>query len=191
MGEGIAKVFKQKFGGKAELKLQRRNVGEVAKLSLPKRNIYYLITKKYYYEKPTYADVWETFKELRRTCQEDKVKKLALPKLGCGLDRLKWEDILTMLNFVFFECDIEIIIYVLPEQHVVKVATLEAGNFEPIWDKEALRKAQKRDEFCEDIRTRLKEKEPDVESAYYEDKTKVLYRIDDEGMEDKVIAPKA
>ncbi|KAJ8940306.1 hypothetical protein NQ314_010753 [Rhamnusium bicolor] len=115
-------------------------------------------------------------KKLRQNCQEDKVKKLALPKIGCGLDRLNREDILAMLNFVFYGCDIEITIYVLRERHVVNVKRLEVKSFEPIWDQEALRKAQQRDEFCEDIRVRLKEKEADIDYSYYLDKMDVLYQ---------------
>jgi hypothetical protein len=51
-------LFKNKFGRVNELKQQRQDVGGVAYLQTDGklcRNVYYLITKQNYWEKPTYA----------------------------------------------------------------------------------------------------------------------------------------
>ena len=53
MGAGIAKQFRNRFGRVEELKRQHKKVGEVAVLRVRDRFIYYLITKKFYYKKPT------------------------------------------------------------------------------------------------------------------------------------------
>ncbi|KAG5897567.1 hypothetical protein JTB14_007279 [Gonioctena quinquepunctata] len=57
MGEGIAAQFKKLFGSVSTLMEQKETVGEVAELQLPERNIYYMITKFRYYEKPFYRVV--------------------------------------------------------------------------------------------------------------------------------------
>ena len=36
--------------------------------------------------------------------------KIAMPKIGCGLDRLKWEDVEQMLHNVFDSRDVEILV---------------------------------------------------------------------------------
>ena len=43
MGKGIATAFKAKFGGVAELKAQKKAIGQVATLRKDDRYIYYLV----------------------------------------------------------------------------------------------------------------------------------------------------
>ena len=38
------------------------------------------------------------------------IKRLAMPKIGCGLDKLKWEDVSKIIKDVFSDTDIEIIV---------------------------------------------------------------------------------
>ena len=40
------------------------------------------------------------------------VKKIAMPLIGCGLDRLKWEKVSEIIKETFSETDIEILICV-------------------------------------------------------------------------------
>jgi hypothetical protein len=35
---------------------------------------------------------------------------LAMPRIGCGLDRLQWENVKFMIEFVFAKVDVEIVV---------------------------------------------------------------------------------
>lgn len=69
---------------------QRPNVGSVAFLQDNDRFIYYLITKEYSNLKPSYDGITAAIKKLRDLVLIHGVKNLAIPRIGCGLDRLNW-----------------------------------------------------------------------------------------------------
>ncbi|KAJ8974786.1 hypothetical protein NQ317_017436 [Molorchus minor] len=52
------------------------------------KTYYYLVTKNRYYEKPSYENMWNALRNLRRECDENEEKVLALPQTGGGLDKL-------------------------------------------------------------------------------------------------------
>ncbi|CAH1738137.1 uncharacterized protein LOC114121472 isoform X1 [Aphis gossypii] len=90
MSAGIAIHFKQVFGRVGELMDQRPDVGTVAYLQQNDRYIYYLITKERSNKKPTYDSITAAIKKLRDFIVKHDVKKLAIPRIGCGLDGLNW-----------------------------------------------------------------------------------------------------
>jgi len=69
---------------------QRQDVGSVAYLHEKNQYIYYLITKELSNQKPTYYSITAAIKKLRDLIVEHGVKKLAIPRIGCGLDKLDW-----------------------------------------------------------------------------------------------------
>ncbi|KAJ8949652.1 hypothetical protein NQ318_010071 [Aromia moschata] len=95
MGAGIAKQFRETFGGQEELKDQRKKVGGGVVLLRrgEERNIYYMITKEKYYHKPSYKSEWDALKELKKVCLQNQDLRLAMPKIACGLDGLEWEKV--------------------------------------------------------------------------------------------------
>ncbi|RUS30678.1 hypothetical protein BC938DRAFT_479088 [Jimgerdemannia flammicorona] len=98
MGKGIAVPFKELFGQVDHLRSQRCGPGQVAYLTVPDtdppRRIFYMITKRRYYDKPTRVDFTSSLRDLRRLCEELGVTTLAIPRIGSGLDRLPkaWVD---------------------------------------------------------------------------------------------------
>ena len=74
---------------------------------------FYLVTKKRYFDLPTYSDLESSLLCMREFCLAKRVKNIALPKIGCGLDRLQWSQVSAILNRVFKHTDIEITVYVL------------------------------------------------------------------------------
>jgi len=115
MSQGIANEFRKKFKRIDELLLQNKKVGEIAYLKDNDRYIFYLITKEHFYDKPSYFNVFLTLWNLKELLETLKVNKLAIPEIGCGLDKLKWPIINDMLEHIF--CNTNIDIYVcLPEE---------------------------------------------------------------------------
>jgi O-acetyl-ADP-ribose deacetylase (regulator of RNase III) len=50
---------------------------------------------------------------MKQHCEEHDVKKLAMPRIGCGLDRLDWNKVREMIKQTFEETNIELTIYTL------------------------------------------------------------------------------
>ncbi|KAF6365007.1 ADP-ribose glycohydrolase OARD1 isoform X1 [Panthera pardus] len=113
MGAGIAVLFKKKFGGVQELLNQQKKSGEVAVLKRDGRYIYYLITKKRASHKPTYENLQKSLEAMKSHCLKNGVTDLSMPRIGCGLDRLQWENVSAMIEEVFEATDIRITVYTL------------------------------------------------------------------------------
>jgi O-acetyl-ADP-ribose deacetylase (regulator of RNase III) len=50
---------------------------------------------------------------MRDFCVENDITKLAMPRIGAGLDKLDWEQVKEVIEDVFEDTDIEITVYVL------------------------------------------------------------------------------
>ncbi|KAF0767140.1 ADP-ribose glycohydrolase OARD1-like [Aphis craccivora] len=90
MSAGIAMHFKSIYKRVGNLMDQKQKVGSVAYLQENNRFIYYLITKELSKHKPTYNSITAAITKLRDLIVEHGVKKLAIPRIGCGLDKLDW-----------------------------------------------------------------------------------------------------
>ena len=94
MGKGIAPKFVKHF---PKIKILRSNNHlEVGKTYLVD-NVFNLITKTRYYEKPTYDSFHQSVKSLATQCNELNIKTLYIPKIGCGLDKLQWDKVKDIL----------------------------------------------------------------------------------------------
>lgn len=121
MGAGIAVRFKRQFGGVEFLKGQNKKVGECAVLSDGNRFIYYLITKRRYRDIPEYSSLMQSLEEMKFHCLSNGVNKVSMPRIGCGLDKLKWEQVSQILTEVFQSSNISITVYSLPERRETTV----------------------------------------------------------------------
>lgn len=117
MGKGIAVEFKKRFGGVRELEQQGKGIGEVAVLQRGNIFVYYLITKESYFNKPSYGDLERSLVNMKDHMQKNRVKKLAIPKLGCGLDGLLWPEVKVILKRVFGDLPLQIEVYSLPTKN--------------------------------------------------------------------------
>jgi len=105
LGRGIAKEFDKRFN--LRFKLQRVGSGIYPDCILIGR-VFNLVTKKSYASKPTYKTLVEALIQMRQWVEERFILKLAMPKIGCGLDRLEWGKVLKAIELVFDRVDIEI-----------------------------------------------------------------------------------
>jgi len=112
MGKGIAVEFRKRFGGIEELIAQRVPIGGLGVLKREGKWIYYLVTKERFFHKPTYASIESSIRAMKQHAVEHKVTDIALPRIGCGLDKLEWPKVKKMLETAFCDTGIRLSIYV-------------------------------------------------------------------------------
>ena len=113
MGKGIALEFNRIFNCKNELVKEFKNFKwENTGRCIKAKNsiVFHLITKNRYWDKPTYRTLKESLMELKTLCLEQNIKKLVMPKIGCGLDKLQWNTVKENIIKIFNDTDIEILI---------------------------------------------------------------------------------
>lgn len=137
LGKGIAKIFRSKFGHVKMFSDQQRKVGEVAAIThgsfsvkekIIPRYLFYLVTKDRARDLPTYEDLFSSLVNMKNICTANNLTELAMPLIGCGLDRLEWSQVVRLLDILF--PDTNIYVYVLPhEWHKVSYHVSMGGSF--------------------------------------------------------------
>lgn len=70
-----------------------------------------LVTKRDYWGKPGYAGLVRALQYLKEAVVKMGWNKLAIPHLGCGLDKLRWETVKELIIDIFQDTDVEIRVY--------------------------------------------------------------------------------
>ena len=70
---------------------------------------------------------------MRAHCQKNGVVELAMPKIGCRIDQLKWEDVEKVIREVFADVKISITIYSLPAPPAEEKSSPAAKVETPSW----------------------------------------------------------
>ena len=105
--------MRKRFGGKEKLREQQAKVGEIATLAKGYRFIYNLVTKERFFGKPTMDSLCNSLENMRSHMEENGVKEIAMPRIGCGLDKLDWGKVKILLEKVFRGSGIKVIVYTL------------------------------------------------------------------------------
>ena len=115
MGAGIAKTFDDRMPKMKKLlkrTIRENNMqGYFAILYQGERNVINLITKERYWHKPTYSSLKASLLNAKNIAIRNDIKYLAMPVIGCGLDRLQWSKVSVIIKEVFADTDIEIVVY--------------------------------------------------------------------------------
>lgn len=117
LGKGIAVEFNKRFDMRNKLKNEFPNFieeymhwykldGECILID----KVLNLVTKERYYWKPTYKSMKQALEMMKRVCIANGIRKVAMPKIGCGLDRLEWKKVSETIKDVFKDVDIEILV---------------------------------------------------------------------------------
>lgn len=118
MGAGIALKFKEYYSNAIELASKMLPVGKTAFLNTRKKKavresspfavpqfVGYMITKKFFYDKPTMEDLEKALRDLKHHMGVHSMTRLAIPRIGCGLDKLKWPSVKALIKRVMSEHD--------------------------------------------------------------------------------------
>lgn len=118
LGAGIAKTFNQKYIGlRDDLKdiIKKEDLLYPSAIYIKYDNcneaIINMITKEKCYYKPTKEDFKESLEYVRELCEDYDLKRLSMPKIGCGLDKLNWDEVREMIKEEFKDTDIKIDVY--------------------------------------------------------------------------------
>lgn len=113
MGAGIAPLVVKNRGGRGTLHNQNLQVGDVGIVQFNGTFTYHLVTKDMHYDKPTLLSLEESLMNMKEHMISNKVTELSIPRIGSGLDKLQWKDVLELIYKVFQETDITITVYYL------------------------------------------------------------------------------
>ena len=111
MGAGIAVAFQKKFrirGVLMELPNEIRH--GYPDCIFTGNKVFNLITKKLYWNKPTYESLRLSLEEMKYLVEIEEIKYIAMPKIGCGLDRLQWGKVREIIEDIFKDVDVEILV---------------------------------------------------------------------------------
>mgnify|MGYP003527852693 CR=1 FL=1 len=117
VGAGIAKKFDAEYNMRFKLFRdyaipdgeKSANVGRALLID----NVFNLVTKERCFHKPTYDTLYDTLVDMREQCEDFDITRLAMPLIGCGLDKLEWDKVKDVIEDVFENTNIEILICIL------------------------------------------------------------------------------
>ncbi len=121
MGKGIALMFKERFPGNfkayaAACKNEEVHVGKMFvapsnELSGP-RWIINFPTKQHWRQRTKLEWIRDGLEDLRRVVQEEQIRSIAVPPLGCGNGGLDWADVRPLIESALGELEgVEVIVY--------------------------------------------------------------------------------
>lgn len=116
LGAGIAVEFNKRFDMKRKLNEKMPKCWEFMKkheidgICIVIDHVLNLVTKERYWHKPTYNSIEDSLDSMRQVCKSYGIKKVAMPLIGCGLDRLRWDKVSEIIKKIFQNEDIEILV---------------------------------------------------------------------------------
>ena len=117
MGKGIATIFRNRY---PDMVVYLKKYVRDNNINYPtcvwyhdekeNRKIFNLITKPKYWNKPNYFTITTSLSDMKKQCLELGITKIAMPLIGCGLDKLKWGKVRKIIIDTFNDTDIEILV---------------------------------------------------------------------------------
>ena len=116
LGAGIAKKFAI-MGVAAELRQIYDGISDWPKYrghAYHTGHIWNLVTKERYWHKPSYQTLRNALISLKEQLLALPVREIAMPQIGCGLDKLSWDRVSTIVKDVFADTDFDITVCIYP-----------------------------------------------------------------------------
>lgn len=106
MGAGIAVEFQKRFNLRNKLLEYDTEYPKCIRIG----RVFNLITKDKYWHKPTYNSIETALVLMKEIVIMNNIKFIAMPKIGCGLDRLQWDKVKEIIINTFKDIDLEILV---------------------------------------------------------------------------------
>lgn len=110
LGAGIAKTFDSVYNMRFKLFRSYPDYEYHCGDALLVDNVFNLVTKNKHWHKPTYESLREALEMMMEQLDFLGATKLAMPRIGCGLDKLSWDKVYDIICEVFENMDIDIVI---------------------------------------------------------------------------------
>ena len=110
LGAGIAKMFDSVYNMRNKLITSNVGYNFIDGDAILIDNVFNLVTKEKYWHKPTYSSISFAINCMADICKQRGITKLAMPKIGCGLDKLDWDEVYDIILDAFEDLDIDIVI---------------------------------------------------------------------------------
>ena len=123
LGAGIAKEFDRRYNMRQRLAALYPTVyteyynsplhgdtGYALYVNTGETKVINLVTKFRYFQKPTYASIENALIEAKKVVIKENIKKIAMPLIGCGLDKLEWKFVVEIIKEVFTDTDVDILV---------------------------------------------------------------------------------
>ena len=102
LGAGIARSIKRRFPTQyPDKEAIASEVTWPQWIPESQRFVYHLITKVRYFHKPTYKALRLSLEAMKNHAESKNVVRISMPQIGCGLDKLDWSKVRTLIKEVF------------------------------------------------------------------------------------------
>lgn len=130
MGAGIDTQFVKRYPLMRDwLKQQSPTIGQVVPYSEGRKPLVLnMITKKKSSDKPTRQDFDATVYTLKQFAVNHGLTHLAFPLIGAGLDRLEWVESEEVIQWLFMDTDIELLLCLTEESKRIHDSAWERFN---------------------------------------------------------------
>lgn len=110
LGKGIAVEFRKRFKlGQFQKEVQKIGGLKIGSCAMVGR-VLNLVTKRSYWEKPTYESFRLAVEDMKQLALKHDIDKIAMPQIGAGLDKLSWAKNCEIIQDVFADTNIEILV---------------------------------------------------------------------------------
>lgn len=109
-GLGIAKNFNDNYNIYQKIK-DNYDVFQIMKHKIDAiliDKVICIFHKDFFLQRVNYQELRRSFKILKDFCEENKIESITMSKVGCGMDRLKWENVRNILSKEFSDSNIYI-----------------------------------------------------------------------------------
>lgn len=107
LGAGIAKRIESEYNVKDYLLRYGRH--KYPDCILVGR-VFNLVTKRAYYNKPAMINLIDSLVLMKTIAEQKGIHKIAMPRIGCGLDKLNWDDVRIYIEDIFEDSNIDILV---------------------------------------------------------------------------------
>ena len=107
MSAGIARSFKRKF----PYNFPESTNSPLFVQQIDNRLIYHSVTKKRFFQKPTYDSLRQSLEAMTNNANKHKVTQISTPKAGCGLDRLERYKVERLIKEICAQSNLTITVY--------------------------------------------------------------------------------